>query len=126
MTILAQAISPDGRSIVARGPDGRIALYPAEPGEPRSIPDVHPDEVPVHWTADGRSLYVTRQSSALPGVIEIIDVATGRRTPWKQFEPPDPSGVEQAGPAVIAPDGRSYVFSYRRILGDLYLATGMK
>jgi dipeptidyl aminopeptidase/acylaminoacyl peptidase len=125
VTVITQAVSPDGRSIVARGPDGRLAIYPAEPGEPRPVPGLHPDEVPVRWTADGRSLYVSRLS-ALPGIIEIVDLTTGRRTPWKQFVPPDPTGVEQAGPAVIAPDGKSYVYSYRRVLGDLFIATGMR
>jgi dipeptidyl aminopeptidase/acylaminoacyl peptidase len=125
ITIVAQSVSPDGRSIVARGPDGRIAVYPAQPGEPRPVPGLALDEIPIRWTADGRSIFVTRRS-ALPGVVDVIDVETGRRTTWKQFEPPDPTGVEQAGPAVIAPNEKSYVWSYRRVLGDLYLATGMK
>ena len=66
VTILAQAIAPDGRSIVARGPDGRIAVYPAEPGEPRPLPGVHQDEIAVRWTADGRSLYVSRRPPPFP------------------------------------------------------------
>ncbi len=126
VSITMQAISPDGRSIVARGPDGRIAIYPAEPGsEPRPVPGVAPEDMPLRWTADGRSLYVTR-FSALPGIIDIVDIATGHRAPWKRFEPVDPSGVEQAGPAMISPDGTTYVYSFRRVLGDLFLATGMK
>jgi hypothetical protein len=55
-----------------------------------------------------------------------VDLATGQRTEWKRFEPMDPTGVEQVGPAVVAPDSSTYVFSYRRVLGDLFLATGMK
>jgi Tol biopolymer transport system component len=121
-----QAVSPDGKSVAARGVDGRLSVFPTEPGgEGRSIPGLEQDEIPVRWTADGRSIYVTRLS-ALPGIINLVDLATGRRTEWKRFEPPDPSGVEMAGPAVIAPDGSSYVYSYRRVLGELYLATGMK
>jgi Tol biopolymer transport system component len=121
-----RGVSPDGRSIFARGPDGRMLLFPAEAGgEPRPIPGLDPDEMPIRWTADGRSLYVSRLS-ALPGIIYIVDLATGRRTEWKRFEPPDPSGVEQVGPAVIAADGSAYVYSYRRVLGDLYLAAGLR
>ena len=74
--------------------------------------------------ADGRSLYVFRQS-APPGKIELLDVATGRRTPWKEFRPPDPAGILQVGPVVIAPDGSSYVYSYRRLLDELYVVTGL-
>jgi len=126
VSITMQAISPDGRSIVARGPDGQIAIYPTEPGrEPQPVPGLEPEDMPLRWTADGRSLYVTR-FSALPGVIDVVDVASGHRTPWKKFQPPDPSGVEQAGPAMISPDGTTYVYSFRRVLGDLFLATGIK
>ncbi len=121
----SQSISPDGQSIVARGPDGRIAIYPVQPGEARLVPGLEPEDVAIRWTADGRSLYVTHLSD-LPGVIDVVDVATGRRTAWKQFVPPDATGVEQAGPASIAPDGKSYVYSYRRVLSDLYMATGMR
>ena len=126
VSIVAQSISPDGRSIVARGPDGRVAIYPAEGGgQPRPVPGVEPEEIPLRWTSDGRSIYVSRLS-ALPGVIDLVDIATGRRTKWKEFQPVDASGVEQAGPAMISPDGTTYVYSFRRVLGDLFLATGMR
>ena len=126
VSIVAQSISPDGRSIVARGPDGRVAIYPAEGGgQPRPVPGVEPEEIPLRWTSDGRSIYVSRLS-ALPGIIDLVDIATGSRTKWKEFQPVDASGVEQAGPAMISPDGTTYVYSFRRVLGDLFLATGMK
>ena len=54
-----------------------------------------------------------------------MDVKTGRRRLWNELRPPDPSGVEQVGPIVIAPNETSYVYSYRRALGELYLATGL-
>ena len=125
VTIAFQAISPDGRSILARSPDGRIAIYPTEPGEPRTIPWLQPGEVPLRWTADGRSIYVTRFSQP-PGIVEVVELTTGRRTRFAQFDPPDPTGIEVVGPAVIAPNGKAYVYSYRRALDDLYLATGMR
>jgi eukaryotic-like serine/threonine-protein kinase len=126
VTMIAQPVSPDGKSLIARGPDGRLVIYPVDPpGDPRPIPGLEPDELTFQWTADNRSVYVTKMS-ALPGIIHILDVATGHRTEWKRFEPPDPAGVEMAGPVVVMPDGRAYVYSYRRVLGDLYVATGMK
>jgi dipeptidyl aminopeptidase/acylaminoacyl peptidase len=125
VVISAQSVSPDGRSIFARGPDGRFAIYPSEPGEPRAIPWLEPDEIPLRWTADGGSIYVTRFSEP-PGIVDVVDLATGKRSRFTQFDPPDPTGIEVVGPAVIAPDGKSYVYSYRRTLDDLYLATGMR
>jgi eukaryotic-like serine/threonine-protein kinase len=118
-------ISPDGKSVVATGTDRRIALYPTEPGEPRVVPGTEPDDIPLRWTADGRSIYVYRPS-APPLRIEKVDVNTGGRTLWKEIRPPDPSGVEQVGPAQITTDEKSYVYSYRRALDELYLATGLR
>jgi Tol biopolymer transport system component len=123
--LTGQGISPDGRSIVARGADGRLAIYPSEPGEPHAVPGLEPEDVALRFTPDGRSLYITRLSGT-PGIIDVVEIETGRRTRWTQFEPPDPSGVEVVGPAVISPTGKGYVYTYRRTLDDLFLATGMR
>jgi Tol biopolymer transport system component len=125
VSFLFDVVAPDGKSAVATGPDRRIAIYPIEPGEPRAVPGMEPDDIPFRWTADGTSIFVYRPS-APPLRIETVDVKTGRRKLWKEIRPPDPSGVEQVGPIQIAPDETSYVYSYRRALDELYLATGLK
>jgi hypothetical protein len=123
--IFASALTPDGKSVVATGPDRRLAIYPVEPGEPRPLPGQDPEDVPLRWTPDGSALFVYHPS-APPLRVETIDVKTGRRALWKELRPPDPSGVDQVGPILIAPDEKSYVYSYRRALDELYLATGLK
>jgi hypothetical protein len=40
--------------------------------------------------------------------------------------PEDAAGVTQIHPTSMAADGRSYVYSYRRVLSDLYLAEGLR
>ena len=125
VNFLFHAVAPDGKSVVATGPDRRVAIYPVEPGEPRVVPGMEPDEIPIRWRADGRSLFVFRTSEP-PLRVDIVEVEAGRRTLWKEIRPPDPSGVEQTGPIQIAADEASYVYSYRRGLDDLYLATGLK
>jgi hypothetical protein len=55
-----------------------------------------------------------------------VDVKTGCRTLWKELRPSNPSGVQQVGPIEISPNETSYVYSYRRGLEDLYLATGLR
>ncbi len=96
-------ISPDGKSLVAVGPDRRVAVYPTEPGEPRPIPGLTPDDYAQRWTADGRSVYVFNVTR--PGVVDLVNVRTGQRTPWKEFHPPDPAGVVQIAPFLMTPDG---------------------
>ncbi|MEX0878933.1 MAG: protein kinase [Thermoanaerobaculia bacterium] len=119
-----KSISPDGGTIAAVGPDRRIVLYPSEGGSARPLPGAEVDEMAWGWTADGRSLYVGKPS--MPARVEILDVGTGARRLWKAITPPDPAGVLAVGPVLITPDGKSYVYSYRRILDDLFLVTGLK
>jgi dipeptidyl aminopeptidase/acylaminoacyl peptidase len=118
-------LAPDGKSVAATGPDRRTAIYPIEPGEPRPVPGLEPDDIALRWTADGSAIFVYRPG-APPLRVDIVDVKTGRRTLWKELQPPDPSGVEQVGPIQISPDETSYVYSYRRALDELYLATGLR
>jgi Tol biopolymer transport system component/predicted Ser/Thr protein kinase len=125
VSTIFRTVAPDGKSVVATGPDRRIAIYPIPPGEPRHVPGLETDDIPLQWKADGTAIFVYRPS-APPLRVELVDVRTGRRTLWKELRPPDPSGVEQVGPITIARDETAYVYSYRRALDELYLATGMR
>ena len=62
----------------------------------------------------------------MPARVDLCDVATGARRPWKVIVPPDPAGVLAISPILITPDGKSYAYSYRRLLDDLFLVTGLK
>jgi Tol biopolymer transport system component len=118
-------VSPDGRTIPALGPDRRIMLYPSEPGEPRPAPGLQPDELPIRWTPDGRAMWVFRPSE-VPAKIYQVDMTSGDRKLWKELTPPDPAGVLTMGPMLMTPDGKSYVYSYRRMLEELVLVEGLK
>ena len=118
-------VSPDGRTIPAIGPDRRIMLYPTEPGEPRPAPGLQPDELPIRWTPDGRAMWVFRPSE-VPAKVYQVDMTSGDRKLWKELTPPDPAGVLTMGPMLMTPDGKSYVYSYRRTLDELVLVEGLK
>jgi hypothetical protein len=81
--------------------------------------------LPLGWSSDSHSLYIL-SSKETPSRIDLLDVQSGRRTPWKEFRPPDPAGVFAVSPARVTPDGKAYVYSYRRLLDDLFLVTGLK
>jgi hypothetical protein len=55
-----------------------------------------------------------------------VDSVTGKRTLWKQISPADPAGVDAIQGIAITPDEKSFVYSYRRRLSDLYLVEGLK
>ncbi len=117
--------SPDGKSATAVLSDGSVAMISLESGQSRPIPGLAAGELPVQWSEDGRSLYVCRPLG-LPAKIYRLDPATGERSLWKEIAPSDPAGVFGIDPIRLTRDGKSYVYSYRRLLTDLYLVEGLK
>jgi Tol biopolymer transport system component len=113
-------ISPDGRFVVATGPDQRIYLYPLAGGEPTPLPGSSPGDIPDRWTPDSRALFVHRRDE-LPVKVYRLDVATGAKELWKELIPADAAGVTQVGTVVPTPDGRGYVYSYIRLLSEMYV-----
>ncbi|MBV9339433.1 MAG: hypothetical protein JO159_00920, partial [Acidobacteria bacterium] len=122
--VLTFSLSPSGQRVAAVGPDGRAYFYPIPMGEPVPIKGLGYGEVPVGWTPDSRGLYVYRPSD-LPAKVYRVNIADGQKTLWKQLMPPDPAGVEYVGPILPAPDGKAYVYGYRRMLSDLYVVDGL-
>ena len=120
-----KAVSPDGRLAVARAADGALTLYPMEGGDPRPVTGAAPDDVPIRWTPDGRALYV-HHASGVPARIEVLDVMTGARRFFRELTPPEPAGVLAVSPIYLSADGSAYLYSYRRVLDQLYVARGVK
>jgi Tol biopolymer transport system component/predicted Ser/Thr protein kinase len=118
------AVSPDGRFVLTASA-GSFFVYPLNGGEPRPIRGLTEDDFPVGWAADGQSIYVLRVDEALVR-ISLLDLATGRRRPWKEIEPPDSEAVNYLWSVLLTPDGQSYVHSYSRWLADLYVIDGLK
>jgi Tol biopolymer transport system component len=119
-------VSPDGRMVAAAGPDRRAWLYPLAGGSGRPVEGSSSGDVPIRWTGDGQALYVARWDETPPAIYR-LELSRGRRTRWKQLVPPDPAGVYYFGTSfLVTPDGRSYSYSFYRLLSELYLADGMK
>ena len=121
----SKPVSPDGEQVFANGPDGKLYLYRVENGEARLLPGANVGDRPLQWTPDGHGVYVMERKGTAFSVFR-IDVATGRRSLWKEIVPPDPAGFWGITSFFVADDGRSYVYSYQRTLADLYLVSGLK
>jgi hypothetical protein len=81
--------------------------------------------MPVRFAADGRTLYVV--SRDLPIRIEQLDVSSGARRLWRQFDSSDPAGLQLTfEPVVISPDGRAVACNYSRRLSTLFLGEGIR
>ncbi len=121
----AFAVSPDGQTIVGVGPDQKGYLFPAAGGTPRVVNGMEPGDTPINWSQDSRSIYLYR-TGEVPAKVYRLELATGKKTVWKEIAPLDPTGVSTIGPILITPDGKTYVYGFHRTLGDLYLVEGLK
>ncbi|HSC30051.1 MAG TPA: hypothetical protein VLD67_22410, partial [Vicinamibacterales bacterium] len=119
----AFAVSPDGRSIAALDRAGRLTLYPVDGGEPRTFADER--GIPIQWSSDGATLYLATKGPFRARIYG-RDLASGRVESWGEIGPPDPVGVNAIGDLFFSGDCLSYVYSYARALGVLYLVEGLK
>ncbi len=121
----AVLVSPDGKLVVGIGPDRKYYFFSVDGGAAQPVPGITSADTIDGWAADGRSFFV-HDSMGLPVTISRIDSVTGKRTIWKQIAPADPAGVDAIQAISITPDEKSFVYSYRRRLSDLYLVEGLK
>jgi len=119
------AISPDSQWVAGVGPDLKGYLYPAAGGDPKLVNGMDPGDIPITWSQDGRSILLYR-TGEVPAKVYRVELATGKKTVWKQIAPLDPTGVSTIGPILMTPDGKTYVYGFHRTLGDLYLVEGLK
>jgi hypothetical protein len=117
-------VSPDGKSVTALLPDGTAAIFSIEDGRARPLAGLAFGESPIGWSEDG-ALFLA-QTQGLPAKIFRLNTATGERTFWKEISPPDPAGVFGVDPIRLTPDGKFSVYSYRRVITDLYLMEGLR
>jgi hypothetical protein len=127
-------VSPDGKSVLCSS-DEQLGLFPVEGGEPRMfsvgearIKALH--ATGVHFGAilgfadDENTAFVG--PSGNPGRYYRLDLRTFEAALWREVTPPDIAGVRAVQPVLITPDGKYYVYTFRRTLSDLYLARGLR
>ncbi|HVE65615.1 MAG TPA: hypothetical protein VNC59_03465, partial [Thermoanaerobaculia bacterium] len=120
------AASPDGRTLAVTLPDGTLSLEPVDGSdEARPVPGWPKGAAVLQWSADGRSLFVTPESD-IPLSIRRLDLRTGRVELVRMLAPADMTGVNTIAAPLVTRDGRTYAYSYMRLLGDLYVADGLK
>ncbi len=115
-------VSPDGKHVV--GAAGRkFAIYSIDgAGEPRALDELSLEDIPIQWSSDSSSLYITRKGEQ-PTRIWRLDLATGQRQLWKEL----PADVDQQGIRVrLTPDGKSYVRGGTSVLSELYFVEGLR
>jgi hypothetical protein len=118
-------LSPDGKLLVALDTkDGKSALYPIDGGEPRSVPGIRAGERVIRFDASGQGLFVSYGD--LPLHIDRLDLASGKRSSWKDIVLADSTGVDTVRTVQLTPDGKSYCYSFNRALSRLYAIDGLR
>ena len=97
--------------------------WPMDGGEPLPIPAWRAGDQPLAFSDDGGALFVS--APGVPIEIERLDLASGRRVPWKTIAPSDAAGLRIVAPT-ITPDGKHWALSTSRLLTDLYVIGGLR
>ncbi len=125
--IAAALVAPDGKHIAAYGPDGRLFVLAPDGSGAAPLSATQSGDRLVQWSQDGRALYVR---GAADDTIDIdrVDLATGRRTPWKRIVPRDRVGLigVDVQAVCMTRDGKSYAYTYWKALNDLYFSRAMR
>jgi Tol biopolymer transport system component len=125
-TLQVTLISPDGKLLAGVNADGEIQLRGMDGGQSRSLRGALPGDELIQWSSDGRFIFVRgRGDSAIE--LSRLDLSTERRELWKRIEAADPIGLIGIQPASIhmTPDGRSLVYTYWKVLTELYLVDNL-
>ena len=127
MAVRNVAISPSGTEIAVLASDGDLIIYPSNGGTPRVIASGE-NLAPMHWSRDGRHIFVQhlRAYTDLPAVVSRIDSRSGQIEIWKEIAPDDRTGVTSVTGIAISADEQSYVYSYRRLLAELFVVEGWR
>jgi hypothetical protein len=113
-------ISPDGSRVVVNDPKRGFYVVPAAGGEPVPIEGIPKNDIPLAWSADGRS--ILSGDRTLPPRIYRTEIVGGRRELVRELVSADPAGIVY-GWLVLSPDGRFYLQRFRRMLTTVEFVT---
>jgi Tol biopolymer transport system component len=118
-------VSPDGKYLLTVDGNRERWLYPIAGGEPQKVNlTLSFDEGVMGFFGDDKTVLL--RSRKIPVVVSRVDLASGRREPFKEIVPADPSGAQSVPSLYFSADGKSYAYSMGRMLSDLYVVDGLK
>jgi len=118
-------ITFDERTLLTISTSGTYEIRGAASDQASPARGLVPTDLPIGWSADGKSVVVTA-GSRIPARVELVNVTTGARTVLRELAPPDRAGLTSVVLDQWIEDGRGYVFQYQRSLSTLFVATGVR
>ena len=95
-------------------------MYSIAGGEPQRVPGLTPTDILAQWRADRQSALVYRRGE-IPYRLEHIDLATGHRSPFKEFAP-DRTGLLSLREIFVTDDLRSYAYTAYYQVSSLFVS----
>jgi hypothetical protein len=126
MTFLPRIVSPDGRFVIAVGPDQRPALYPVAGGDPQPIAALGDDLVPVGWGESPQVIFARGRALGRLVPVVKVDLTTGRRQSVADVGPADSKGAPLVVLLQVSSDGRHYAYYSSQAGAALFLIEGVK
>jgi DNA-binding winged helix-turn-helix (wHTH) protein/Tol biopolymer transport system component len=117
------AISPDGRQIAGVDAERRLMIINVATGQTKVIAASFP-HILLRWSQSGKTLLA--QSDAVPAMLYRVDAETGKCKPWKEIAPLDLANVSRMWPSYLSQDEHTIVYSYARILSELFVVDGWR
>jgi len=116
--------APDGKSFLGVTAEKRYRIYSLDDGSTREVVGVAADEYPIQWLDDNRTLLV-RPRAGFPVPVYKVDMVTGHRTLWKQFDAADKVGMNGIGFINVSRDGAHYLYAPSHAFSVLYSVDGI-
>ncbi|HXR96680.1 MAG TPA: serine/threonine-protein kinase [Terriglobales bacterium] len=132
--VIAILYTPDGKALVERklGVPGYF-IAPIVGGPPQAIVGLQAREIPIRFSADGKSLFVSRAPATetqdmvdLTSQLWRITLASGQRTLLASATPDGVAGSNAARILSVSGDGTVFAYLYGQSLSTLYLVTGLR
>jgi len=118
-------VTSDSKYLLAVDAQGKRWLSPLAGGEPKPFPvNLDEEDGIIRFEPDGKSMLVARRGVSAKIFRVFLD--NRRREEIRQITPPDPAGVQTVLGIRLSADGKSYTYSYYRVLSDLWVVDGLK
>jgi Tol biopolymer transport system component len=120
-------LSPDGKSTVVLGAEGKWAVWPLDGSGIRPIPGLDSNYYVSGWSPDGLSLYVaSTHAGQKVAKVNKVNVTTGKMEPWRTFGEGAAAGVTGTSAPRFSSDGSAYAYVYVQVLSEGYIMTGLR
>jgi hypothetical protein len=114
-------LTAGGDAVLARGKGQDWRVIPLGGGPASEVVGLLPDDQPIGWSRDGRSVFVDRDE----GTFVRVDVTTGRPLRTFTFGPPDRTGVMLLYSVGVIEDGEGYAYGYEKRLSTAFRVSGV-